>query len=232
MRLVMLGLPAAGKGTQGRLLSERYGIPHVSTGSMFRDAMRAQTDLGRRTRAFIETGELVPDGLAVEIVEERLKKDDCRRGFLLDGFPRTVEQAESLEVTLAKMNISLDAAVNIQISEAEAIRRIANRRVCAQCSSTTQVTPGGAEVCDECGGPLVQRPDDNEETARNRLLVYLAQTQPVVDFYRKRGLLVPVNGLQPVEKVFAQIIQRLSRLDLPKRANGNGRATGITGVMS
>ncbi len=212
MRLVMLGLPAAGKGTQGKLLSERYGIPHISTGSMFRDAMSANTLLGQQTRRYIDAGELVPDTVAIAIVKERLRQDDCRGGFILDGFPRTVQQAESLEAALREINMGIAAAVNIQISEAESIRRIANRLVCSQCGATSRMADGGPAACDECGGPLVQRPDDTEETARNRLLVYLAQTQPVVDYYRRRGNLVPVNGLQPIEKVFWQIVQRLARM--------------------
>jgi len=221
MRLVMLGLPAAGKGTQGRLISEQYRIPHVSTGSMFRGAMRSNTKLGRQARRYIDAGELVPDALAIAIVKERLAQPDCRRGFLLDGFPRTVQQAESLDNALSEINMDVDAAVNIQISEAEAIRRIANRRVCSQCGSTTRVVGNKQAVCTECNGPLLQRPDDNEETARNRLLVYLAQTQPVVDYYRQRGNLVPVNGLQPVEKVYQQIIQRLKRMGIELSDGGS-----------
>lgn len=221
MRVVMLGLPAAGKGTQGKLLSERYGIPHISTGSMFRGAISANTTLGQHARQFITAGELVPDALATAIVKERLAQDDCRNGFLLDGFPRTVQQAESLETALRAMGMGTDAAVNIQISEEEAIRRIANRRVCSQCGSTAKSSATEFTVCDECGGPLVQRPDDTEETAHNRLLVYLSQTQPVVDYYRRRGSLVPVNGLQPIEKVFRQIVQRLERLGIDGAAHGN-----------
>jgi adenylate kinase len=155
-------------------------------------------------------GALVPDALAIEIVKERLRQPDCLRGFVLDGFPRTVHQAESLDVALQELDMRLDAAVNIQISEAEAIRRIANRRVCSQCGSTAGAEATGR--CPECQGPLIQRPDDTPETARNRLVVYLAQTQPVVDYYRSRGCLVPVNGLQPIEKVQEQIVKRLTQM--------------------
>lgn len=209
MRLVVLGLPAAGKGTQAKLLSQRYDVPHISTGSMFRSAMQSDSGVGKRAREYIERGELVPDELAAEIVKQRLSESDCRRGFILDGFPRTVPQAESLDVAMRDLGRHLDAAVNIQISEAEAVRRIANRKVCGQCGSTA---PPGAEGCEECGGPLVQRPDDRPEVARHRLVVYLAQTQPVVDYYRARGYLVPVNGLQPIPEVFEQVCRRLARM--------------------
>lgn len=209
MRLVMLGLPAAGKGTQGKLLSERCGITHVSTGSVFRSAMRSESAIGREARRFIEQGALVPDELAAEIVKGRISDRDCQQGFVLDGFPRTVPQAESLEAAMVSLGMHLDAAINIQISEDEAIRRIANRRVCGQCGSTTS---SETQSCPECDGPLVQRTDDTPEVARNRLVVYLAQTQPVVDFYRNRGCLVPVNGLQPVEQVYSQIRRRLSQM--------------------
>lgn len=225
MRLVMLGLPAAGKGTQGKLLSEKFLIPHVSTGSMFRAAMQLENDLGRRAKWYIGRGELVPDGLAADIVKERIGREDCKNGFILDGFPRTVMQAKGLDKALHSMNMVIDAAINIQISEAEAIRRIANRRVCGQCGSTGSP---GAEACGECGGPLVQRPDDTPEVARHRLEVYLAQTQPVVDYYRAQGNLVPANGLQPIEDVFAQICRRLARMGVreaaerPEKASAGG----------
>ncbi|MGI6081288.1 MAG: adenylate kinase [Limnochordia bacterium] len=213
MRLVMLGLPAAGKGTHGRLLAQTFSIPHISTGSMFRAAMQLNNDLGRRARWYIDRGELVPDGVAAEIVKERLSQEDCRHGFILDGFPRTVPQAEDLDAALASMHMAIDAAINIQISEAEAIRRIANRKVCSQCGSTGDP---GSEVCKECGGPLIQRPDDTPEIARHRLEVYMVQTQPVVDYYREQGRLVPVNGLQPIDRVFMQICQRLARMGIIK----------------
>jgi adenylate kinase len=215
MRLVMLGLPAAGKGTHGKLLAQRFAIPHISTGSMFRAAMQLDNDLGRRAKWYIDRGELVPDGLAAEIVKERLSQGDCRHGFILDGFPRTVTQAEDLDAALRSIRMAVDAAINIQISEEEAIRRIANRRVCGQCGSTGNP---GATACEQCGGPLVQRPDDTPEVARHRLQVYLVQTQPVVDYYREQGRLVPVNGLQPIENVFMQICQRLARMGIGRAA--------------
>jgi adenylate kinase len=141
MRLVMLGLPAAGKGTHGKLLAQRFAIPHISTGSMFRAAMQLDNDLGRRAKWYIDRGELVPDGLAAEIVKERLSQEDCRHGFILDGFPRTVTQAEDLDAALRSIQMAVDAAINIQISEEEAIRRIANRKVCGQCGSTGNPAP-------------------------------------------------------------------------------------------
>lgn len=207
MRLVLLGPPAAGKGTQGNLLSEKYGIPHISTGSMFRASMRMESEVGRVARQCIERGELVPDFVTVEIVKTRISRPDCRMGFVLDGFPRTVLQAKSLDIALRELQMRLDAVVNIQIPAGESISRIANRRVCSQCGRDAHSADSSS--CKECGGLLAQRPDDTPETARNRLAVYMAQTGPVADYYGRQGCLVTVDGMQSVEKVFACITEQL-----------------------
>lgn len=214
MRLVLLGLPAAGKGTQGDLLSEHFGVPHISTGSMFRQAIESKTELGKRALSVIDRGELVPDDLAIEIVKHRLAAPDCRDGFILDGFPRTVPQAKALDSALPEMGVWLDTAIDIKITEDEAIRRIADRLVCRQCGGTysrqwREVVESG--VCKECGGPLVQRADDTVETARHRLRVYLEQTHPVVHYYRSRGILVSIDGLQSVDEVFRSIVKALEK---------------------
>ena len=211
MRLVMLGLPGAGKGTQGELVAQRLGIPRISTGDMFRAALKSDTDLGRRVKEYVERGELVPDHLTVALVEERLAQPDARAGFVLDGFPRTVPQAQALDEKLFEAGRPLHAAIYINVPPEVAIRRIASRRVCAQCGATySQVQVAEAGVCPACGGPLVQRPDDSEETARRRLQVYLAQTHPVVEYYRRAGILVEVDGQQAIPDVLADILAALS----------------------
>lgn len=214
MRLVLLGLPGAGKGTQGERLAETLRIPHISTGNIFRQAIQSETELGEKARRYIDRGELVPDAVAIEIVMERLGREDCEFGFILDGFPRTVPQAIALDEALPKLGIRLDKAINIRITEAEAIRRIADRLVCQQCGATYNRhthRSKAAGVCDVCGGPLVQRPDDTVETARNRLKVYLEQTHPVVDYYGERGILYTVDGEQSIERVFREIMHALGK---------------------
>lgn len=224
MRLVLMGLPGAGKGTQGERLMARFGIPHVSSGAMFRQAMASDSEIGKQARRYIERGLLVPDDVTIAIVRDRLSRPDCRRSFVLDGFPRTVPQAEALDGVLPQLAMRLDAAINIQITEAEAIRRIARRRVCAQCGATygEEDAQGNGE-CSECGGPLVQRPDDNEETARHRLRVYLAQTHPLVDYYAGRQILLNVDGLQPIAAVVEEIRAALAERNL---LGGSNEVTG------
>lgn len=213
VRLVLMGLPGAGKGTQGELLSEELHVPHISTGAMFRSAMQSASELGAKARAYIDRGQLVPDDVAIEIVKERLDRPDCVNGFILDGFPRTVPQAQELDKALPTLGVHLDAAINIEITEDEAVRRISDRLVCGQCGGTynrqlLKVVNGPGE-CPECGGMLVQRPDDTVETAKNRLKVYLEQTHPVVDYYRSRQLLISVDGQQAIGDVFAEIRAKL-----------------------
>lgn len=219
----MLGLPGAGKGTQADLLAKKLNIPRISTGDMFREALQSESELGKQVKQFVERGELVPDSLTVALVEERLNQPDAQDGFILDGFPRTVPQAEALNTTLAAAGKPLDAAVFIDVPQEEAIRRISERRICGQCGATFRA--GAPEVaagkCSTCGGPLVQRPDDSEDTARHRLQVYMEQTHPLVDFYRADDKLVAVDGSRGIDDVLADIVAGLDRFGLNERAGGD-----------
>jgi adenylate kinase len=208
MKLLIMGRPGAGKGTQAANIKEYYNIPHISTGDMFRAAMKNGTKLGLLAKSYMEKGALVPDEVTIGIVEERLQEDDCKNGFLLDGFPRTIAQAEAFDAFLNSNNIKLDAALNVDVDASILIRRMVGRRVCKTCGATYHVefNPSKKEgVCDNCGSPLIQRPDDTEETAVNRLETYDAQTAPLLDFYAKKNLLKTVNGDQPLDKVFDDI---------------------------
>lgn len=214
MQLVLMGLPGAGKGTQGELLSEQLDVPHVSTGAMFRAAIRSGGPLGAKAKEYIDRGELVPDDISIEIVKERLRQDDCARGFILDGFPRTVPQAIALDRALPELGKALDAAVNIEISEEEAVRRISERVICSQCGATYNRAhhPELDGRCAECGGPLVQRPDDTVETALHRLKVFMDQTHPVLTYYAEQGILVSVDGERPIDQVFQDIVAQLEKI--------------------
>ena len=208
MKLLIMGRPGAGKGTQAANIKEYYNIPHISTGDMFRAAMKNGTKLGLLAKSYMEKGALVPDEVTIGIVEERLQEDDCKNGFLLDGFPRTIAQAEAFDAFLNSNNIKLDAALNVDVDASILIRRMVGRRVCKTCGATYHVefNPSKKEgVCDNCGSPLIQRPADTEETAVNRLETYDAQTAPLLDFYAKKNLLKTVNGDQPLDKVFDDI---------------------------
>ena len=208
MKLLIMGRPGAGKGTQAANIKEYYNIPHISTGDMFRAAMKNGTKLGLLAKSYMEKGALVPDEVTIGIVEERLQEDDCKNGFLLDGFPRTIAQAEAFDAFLTSNNIKLDAALNVDVDASILIRRMVGRRVCKTCGATYHVefNPSKVEgVCDNCGSPLIQRPDDTEATAVNRLETYDAQTAPLLDFYAKKNLLKTVNGDQPLDKVFDDI---------------------------
>lgn len=200
MNLILLGPPGAGKGTQAVQIAERYGLPHISTGDMLRAAIRAGTPMGLAAKGHIDKGELVPDDVVIGVVKERLAMDDCAKGFLLDGFPRTLVQAEALEkITKLDMALCIDA-------DAEAlVARIAGRRVCPKCGGSYHVSRLQGNVCPACGGTLVQREDDQEATVRNRLVVYEAQTKPLIDFYSKKGILRSVDGMQAIDKVFQDI---------------------------
>jgi len=204
MHLILLGAPGAGKGTQAELLLKKYGLAHVAPGDIFRQAVREGTPLGKKAREYMDRGALVPDEIVIGIMRERLAQEDCRRGFLLDGFPRTVNQADALGQTLQELGITLDGVVNLEVSEAELVRRLTGRRVCPKCGANYHVMfspPRTEGKCDDCGTGLIQRDDDREETVRRRLEVYRNQTQPLIAYYQEKGLLKTVNGEQPMDKV-------------------------------
>ncbi|WP_258922121.1 adenylate kinase [Heyndrickxia coagulans] len=215
MNLVLMGLPGAGKGTQAEKIIDKYAIPHISTGDMFRAAIKEETELGLKAKSFMDKGELVPDEVTIGIVRERLSKNDCKNGFLLDGFPRTVAQAEALENILSSLGKRLDYVINIEVDREILTERLTGRRICENCGATYHLVfnpPKTEGVCDKCGGPLYQRPDDNAETVGNRLDVNMKQTRPLLDFYEEKGYLRNVNGQQDIHQVFADIDQLLGQL--------------------
>lgn len=208
MRILLMGPPGAGKGTQAARIASYYGIPHISTGDIFRAAIQAGTELGKRAKEYLDAGKLVPDQLTIEIIRQRLKNKDCDKGFLLDGFPRTLPQAEALDQLLNGLGVKLDAVLNIAVDTEDLIRRLTGRRVCRQCGATYHVVfqpPAREGVCDRCGGELYQRTDDNEETVVGRLNVYREQTAPLLKYYQKRGLLREVNGNASIDDVWDEI---------------------------
>ncbi len=208
MRLVLLGLPGAGKGTQGERISEKYGIPHISTGGIIRAVIASGNQLGKTVNSYISQGNLIPDEIAIAMLKERVKSDDCCNGWILDGFPRTVQQAMHLDATLREENEEIDHAFDIRISEGEAIRRVGLRRMCRRCGETFNLLYYRTKeegICDKCGGELYQRTDDNTHIALQRLQVHLEQTHPVVHFYAQSGRLISINGEQPIERVFADV---------------------------
>ena len=208
MKLLIMGRPGAGKGTQAVNIKDYYNIPHISTGDMFRAAMKNETKLGLTAKGYMEKGLLVPDEVTIGIVQERLLEDDCKNGFLLDGFPRTIAQAEALEEFLKTNGIALDAVLDVNVPAEILIRRMVGRRVCKGCGATYHVefnAPKQEGICDNCGTPLIQRADDTEATAKNRLEVYDSQTAPLLEFYSKQGILKTVDGDQALDKVFEDI---------------------------
>jgi adenylate kinase len=210
-----MGLPGAGKGTQAEKIVEKYGIPHISTGDMFRAAIKDGTELGLKAKSFMDKGDLVPDEVTIGIVRERLSKDDCNKGFLLDGFPRTVAQAEALENILSDLNKKIDFVINIDVDQEILMERLTGRRICKSCGATYHLVfnpPAKQDVCDKCGGDLYQRADDNEETVGNRLEVNLKQTKPLLDFYETKGYLRNINGQQDIRIVFADLDKLLGSL--------------------
>ena len=215
MNLVLMGLPGAGKGTQAEKIVEKYGIPHISTGDMFRAAIKESTELGLQAKSFMDQGNLVPDEVTIGIVRERLSKEDCAEGFLLDGFPRTVAQAEALENILSDLNKKIDYVINIDVDQEFLMERLTGRRICKSCGSTYHLVfnpPIKDDVCDRCGGELYQRADDNAETVQNRLEVNQKQTKPLLDFYEGKGYLRNINGQQDIRKVFDNLDQLLRSL--------------------
>jgi len=208
MRLILLGPPGAGKGTQAKLLVDTLGIPQVSTGDMLRAAVKAGTPLGQEAKQYMDRGALVPDAVIIGLVRERLQQADCARGYILDGFPRTVAQAEALEKTLAALEARLDHVVSLEVPTEDLVLRIAGRRTCRNCGAMYHVRFSPSKTngrCDTCGGPTTQRDDDREETVRRRLQVYTDQTAPLIDFYAGRGLLKRVEGMGEIADIFQRI---------------------------
>ncbi|MGB9661579.1 MAG: adenylate kinase [Moorellaceae bacterium] len=214
MRLVLLGPPGAGKGTQAQEVSRRLNIPHISTGDMFRAAIRSDTELGRKAKEYLESGRLVPDELVIALVKDRLSCRDCEAGFLLDGFPRTVPQAEALDAWLEQNGWKLDAVLDIEVPQEVLLVRLSGRRVCQQCGLNYHVVynpPRIPEHCDRCGGRLLQRSDDKEDTVKERLEVYGQQAAPLKEYYRERGVLREINGNQEITQVLREIGRALGR---------------------
>ena len=212
MKLIFLGPPGAGKGTQAAGVSAHLGVPHISTGDMFRAAMKEGTEMGKLAKSYIDAGNLVPDSVTVGIVRDRLAQDDCKKGFILDGFPRTVEQANALDGIMADLGLSLTRVLNISVPAADLVERAVGRRICKKCGATYHVkfNPSHKEgVCDECGGELFQRADDTAETMTNRLSVYEASTKPLIDYYQKAGIYTEVDGRQAIDKVTKDLVETL-----------------------
>lgn len=208
MKLIMLGAPGAGKGTQAKRVAAEFGIPHISTGDIFRANIKGGTELGKKAKAFMDAGQLVPDELVCDLVADRIKQDDCAKGFILDGFPRTIPQAEALEEALKNMGTEIDYAVNIDVPDENIITRMGGRRACVGCGATYHIVfnpPKVEGVCDTCGASLILRDDDKPETVKTRLTVYHDQTQPLIDFYTARDKVLTVDGTQDMDKVFEDI---------------------------
>jgi adenylate kinase len=208
MRLILLGPPGAGKGTQAARLVEKYSIPQISTGDMLRAALKEGTQLGKEAKTYMDAGKLVPDSVVVGLIEERVAKPDCANGFMLDGFPRTVPQADSLAGVMDKMNLTIDHVVSIEVANEELVGRLTGRRTCRACGAGFHAKfdpPSQEGVCDKCGGELYQRADDSEDTIRNRLKVYADQTEPLIAYYTKAELLRPVEGSGSIDDIFARV---------------------------
>ena len=212
MKVIMLGAPGAGKGTQAKQIADKYSIPHISTGDIFRANIKNGTELGKKAKTFMDQGLLVPDELVVELVADRIQQDDCKNGFVLDGFPRTIPQAEALDAALEKINEKMDYAIDVDVPDENIITRMSGRRACLNCGATYHIVsiPTKVEgICDRCGSPVVLRDDDKPETVKKRLEVYHEQTQPLIDYYKKKDILKTVNGVQTIEDVFKAIVEIL-----------------------
>ncbi|MHB8707683.1 MAG: adenylate kinase [Desulfuromonadales bacterium] len=212
MKLILLGPPGAGKGTQAKMLTERFAIPQIATGDILRAAVQAGTPLGIQAKGYMDAGALVPDEVVIGIVRERLQQEDCTAGFILDGFPRTVAQADALQVNLETLGLQLDRVVSLTVNADALVERLTGRRTCRNCGRGYHVSfdpPRNAQACDACGGELYQRDDDREETIRKRLTVYEQQTSPLIAYYRAAGLLTELDGMQPIPVVQEQILAAL-----------------------
>lgn len=209
MKIIMLGAPGAGKGTQAKKIAEKYGVPHISTGDIFRANIKNGTELGQKAKTYMDQGLLVPDELTVALVIDRIQKEDCAKGFVLDGFPRTIPQAEALDEALKNLGEAMDYAIDVDVPDENIINRMSGRRACLDCGATYHIVtiPTKVEgICDACGSKVVLREDDKPETVQKRLEVYHAQTQPLIDYYKKQNILKTVDGTQPMEAVFDAIV--------------------------
>lgn len=215
MNIILMGLPGAGKGTQAAKIIKKYPIPHISTGDMFRLAIKNETELGKEAKSYMDKGELVPDEVTIGIVKERLSQSDAKDGFLLDGFPRTVEQAEALNGIMDELGTQIDRTINVEVEEEELMNRLTGRRICEVCGTAYHLVfnpPKESGVCDLDGGKLYQREDDNPETVANRLEVNLKQTAPLLDFYKNQNVLCNVDGLKDIDEVFSEVDEILQDL--------------------
>lgn len=212
MRLLIMGAPGAGKGTQAAMIKEKYNIPHISTGDMFRKAIEEKTPLGLEAKLYIDKGNYVPDSTTIKLVKERLSKDDCKDGFLLDGYPRTIDQAIALDEILKEFGLHLDGVIDIEVDDDYLIERITGRRTCPKCGASYHIQafkPKVDGVCDVCGSSLIQREDDKEETLKTRLVNYYQKTEPVLNYYRNQGLVKNVNGVGSIDEIFARVVKKL-----------------------
>jgi adenylate kinase len=220
MRIVLVGPPGAGKGTQAVRLAEKLRIPHISTGDLFRANISRQTELGKLAKSYMDAGNLVPDEVTIAMAKDRMEQPDAEGGFLLDGFPRNVSQAEALDTLLQTEGIKLDAVLDLEVPEEEVVKRIAGRRICRKDSShvfhVTYSPPKKEGVCDVCGGELYQRDDDSEDTVRKRLEVYHSQTEPIIDYYKAQGLVVTISSLGPVDEITRRALDALTREEADK----------------
>ena len=208
LNIILLGPPGCGKGTQAKMLTEKYHIPQISTGDILREAVKNKTPLGLEDKTYMDSGKLVPDDVVIGIIQDRLKQPDCEKGFILDGFPRTVVQAEALDDTLKTMGKKIEHAISISVDEEELLRRLTGRRTCRSCGAMFHILfnpPKKEGICDKCSGELYQRDDDKEETIRNRLNVYNQQTAPLIDYYQKKELLRTIEGVGKIEDIFRKI---------------------------
>lgn len=209
MKIIMLGAPGAGKGTHAKKISEKYSIPHISTGDIFRANIKEGTELGKKAKEYMDQGLLVPDELTCDLVMDRIQQEDCKNGFVLDGFPRTIPQAEALDAALEKIGQKMDYALDIEIADEKIVERMSGRRVCAKCGAPfhiVNIPPKKEGICDNCGGELQFRADDQPETVLKRLNVYHEQTQPLIEHYAKQNILKEIDGTKPVEEGFASIV--------------------------
>ena len=212
MKIIMLGTPGAGKGTQAKQIAGKYNIPHISTGDIFRANIKNGTELGKKAKEYMDQGQLVPDELTCDLVMDRIAEDDCKNGFVLDGFPRTIPQAEALDAALTKTGQAMDYAIDVDVPDENIVNRMSGRRACLKCGATyhiVSIPPKKEGICDTCGSELVIRDDDKPETVQKRLDVYHEQTQPLIDFYQKKGILKSVDGTQSMDEVFGAITEIL-----------------------